>query len=231
MTIAQVFKATQAHTDAEWTLNGHEVGQVRVIGHVVNVSQQATNTVYLVDDGTGKVEARRWREQSSEEDVEKWGNIEVNQVISVTGNMKAFGNKKYVNATSVRLSEDPNETTFHMVEALTITLSIENGSPNGSPAAQKLSGAASAYTVQSSGGANNDMAEYEHLPVIQREIIKAILSQPEADEGGVDVGVISKSVQAVPGVNPNAISDALDALMDAGHIYSTSDDSHFQVSR
>ena len=42
----------------------------------MNVSQQATNTVYLIDDGTGKVEARRWREQSSEEDVEKWGNIE-----------------------------------------------------------------------------------------------------------------------------------------------------------
>ena len=96
--------------------------------------------------------------------------------------------------------------------------------------------------------ANDDMAEYKNLPPLQREIIRFIVAQPEHDEVGVHVGVIAKSVQGLQ-ARPNDVrydfialassfrfenvsySDALDALMDAGHIYTTSDDSHFQVSR
>ncbi|KAJ3781902.1 replication protein A subunit RPA32 [Lentinula aff. detonsa] len=229
LTLAQVNKAHQAHTDAEWTLEGSEVGQVTIIGHVVNISEQTTNFLYTLEDGTGKVEARRWREQNSEEDADKWGDIQVNQVIRVTGHMKAFGSRKYVNAVNIRPSEDPHEIYFHMIEALTVTLSLQNGAPGGT-VGQKSPGTASAYTAQSSGIANDDMAEYKHLPPLQREIIKVLLSQPEHDEGGVHVGVVAKAVQK-QGMTSASISDALDALMDAGQIYTTSDDAHFQVSR
>ncbi|KAF9065319.1 hypothetical protein BDP27DRAFT_1229097, partial [Rhodocollybia butyracea] len=229
LTIAQVNKAHQAHTDAEWTLEGQEIGQVTIIGHVVNVSQQATNNLYTLEDGTGKIEARRWREQSSEEDAEKWGNIEVDHVIRVTGHIKAFGSKKYVNAVSIHTSDDPHEIYFHMMEALTTSFAIQNGMPNGPPV-QKPSAATSAYTAQSSGAATDVMAEYSGLPPIQREIVQAILSHPENEEGGVHVGVIAKSVKGGKGT-PSEINEGLDALMDAGHIYTTSDDSHFQVSR
>lgn len=43
--------------------------------------------------------------------------------------------------------------------------------------------------------ANDDMAEYRHLPHLQREIIRVLLAQPEHDEGGVHVGVVAKAVQ------------------------------------
>ncbi|KAJ4488149.1 replication protein A subunit RPA32 [Lentinula aciculospora] len=227
LTLAQVNKAHQAHTDAEWILEGNEVGQVTVIGHVVDISEQTTNVLYTLEDGTGKVEARRWREQNTEEDVDKWGDIQVNQVIRVTGHLKAFGNRKYINAVNIRPSEDPHEIYFHMMDALTVSLSLHNGMPNGTPIGQK---SPSAYTAQSSGMANNDMAEYKHLPPLQREIIRVLLSQPEHDEGGVHVGVVAKAVQK-EGVTGASISDALDALMDGGQIFTTSDDAHFQVSR
>ncbi|KAJ3763737.1 hypothetical protein EV360DRAFT_32901 [Lentinula raphanica] len=225
LTLAQVNKAHQAHTDAEWTLEGNEIGQVTIVGHVVNITEQATNVLYTLEDGTGKVEARRWKEQSSEEDAGKWGDIQVNQVIRATGHIKAFGNRKYVNAINIRPSEDPHEIYFHMMEALTVSLSLQNGPVRGP------SGNASAYTAQSSGMANDDMAEYRHLPPLQREIIKVLLAQPEHDEGGVHVGVVAKAVQKQGGVTGTAISEALDALMDAGQIFTTSDDAHFQVSR
>ncbi|KAF5391342.1 hypothetical protein D9757_002042 [Collybiopsis confluens] len=231
MTIAQVVKATQAHTDAEWSLNGHEVGQVRIIGHVVNINEQTTNINYILEDGTGKIEARRWREQSNEDDARKWGNLEVNSVISVTGHMKAFSSRKYVNSTSMRLSEDPNETTFHMLEALTITLSIEKGPPAGEKPSGTPSGTTSAYSAQSSGTANDEMAEYKQLPILQQEIIRAILSRPDAEGDGVDISFVTTFVKGVPGASTVAIGQAIESLLDAGHVYTTSDDEHFQVSR
>lgn len=42
----------------------------------MNVTEQTTNFLYTLEDGTGKVEARRWREQNSEEDADKWGDIQ-----------------------------------------------------------------------------------------------------------------------------------------------------------
>jgi replication factor A2 len=34
--------------------------QVVVVGAVVEINKQATNTVYKLDDGTGRIEARHW---------------------------------------------------------------------------------------------------------------------------------------------------------------------------
>ncbi|KAE9406364.1 replication protein A, subunit RPA32 [Gymnopus androsaceus JB14] len=235
LTIAQANKAKQDYTDAEWTLFGSEIGQVTLVGQVVDISEQATNFVYILEDGTGRMEVRRWREQNTEEEEVKWGNIVVNHVVRVTGRMKAFGSKKSINATTVRPSDDPHEIYFHTMEALSLTFGLSNGLPGGqAPSAQghgiTSPATASAYTAHSTKVANDDMAEYKNLPPLQREIIKFILAQPEHDEGGVHVGMIAKSVQGLQ-ARPNDVSDALDALMDAGHIYTTSDDSHFQVSR
>ena len=35
-----------------------------VVAQVVSTKVQATNTVYYLDDGTGRIEARRWRDAS-----------------------------------------------------------------------------------------------------------------------------------------------------------------------
>jgi hypothetical protein len=50
--------------------------QVTLVGHVVSIQPQATNCVYWIDDGTGRIEARHWVDSSSEEDSGKWGGIE-----------------------------------------------------------------------------------------------------------------------------------------------------------
>ena len=35
-----------------------------VVAQLVSIKAQATNTVYYLDDGTGRMEARRWRDAS-----------------------------------------------------------------------------------------------------------------------------------------------------------------------
>jgi replication factor A2 len=86
-------KATQPHADAEWTIEGAEVGQVSwadsmlfdaetrtyevtLVAHIVSIQSQATNRIIGLDDGTGRVEARCWVDSTAEDETEKWAGIE-----------------------------------------------------------------------------------------------------------------------------------------------------------
>lgn len=47
--------------------------------------------------------------------------------IRVTGGLKAFGNKRYINTQHIRPVNDPHEISFHTLEAITTTLILERG--------------------------------------------------------------------------------------------------------
>jgi len=231
-TISQLNKASQAHTDAEWRIEDVEIGQVTVVGQVVSIQKQATNCVYLVDDGTGRIEARHWVDSTNEDEGSKWGGIEERRYVRVTGGLKNFGKKRYINATHIRDMKDPHETYFHILEAIAVTLMIDRGHPsNPSLASQPKTGQnttsnLSAYSAQSNSTGLPD--QFGHLPQLQRAIINFIISQPPQEEG-IHVAAIAKAIGA-SGEDARKISDALDKLMDDGHVFTTIDDSHFSVS-
>ncbi|CAA7271641.1 unnamed protein product [Cyclocybe aegerita] len=226
-TIAQLNKATQAHTDAEWRVDDVEVGQVTVVAQVVTINRQATNCVYLIDDGTGQIEARHWVD-SNEDEGSKWGGIQEQRYVRVTGGLKAFGKKRYINTIHIRDVKDPHEIYFHTLETITVSLIHERGPPNQN-AQQKADGSGSsmnAYSAQAASGGLSD--QFAHLPPLQRAILKFIIDQPPRDEG-IHVALIAKAIGASP-EDANKIGAALDKLMDEGHVYTTIDDSHFNVS-
>ena len=99
---------------------------------------------------------------------------------------------------------------------------------------------ASAYTAQSSRTAEDE--QWAHLPALQRSIVKFIRDQPPHDDG-VHVAAIARAVggeatkiryvwsswtSRTSGLCVS--SDALDRLMDDGHVYTTIDESHFNLS-
>ena len=47
--------------------------------------------------------------------------------VRVTGGLKNFGKKRYINATHIRDVKDPHETYFHILEAIAVTLMIDRG--------------------------------------------------------------------------------------------------------
>jgi len=224
VTIGQLRNATQAHTDADWMIENNEIGQVTVVAQVISIQAQTTNCVYWLDDGSGRIEARHWVDSSSTEDSEKWSGINENVYVRVTGNLKMFGNKRYINATHLRPSTDSHELYFHLAEAMTVNLILDRGMPGG-PVRDAQSGTSmdgpSAYTSQSRAPTN----QFAGLPTLQRSIMEFLTSQPYNDEG-VHVGAIARAV----GGEAGKISAALDVLMDEGLVYTTIDDSHFQVS-
>ncbi|PCH37976.1 replication protein A subunit RPA32 [Wolfiporia cocos MD-104 SS10] len=225
-TIKQLLNATQMHSEADWTINDIEVGQVSVVAQVISVQVQTTNCQYVLDDGTGQLQARKWVEADNENEEEKTGGIIENTYVRVLGNLKFFNNRKQINATHILPVKDPHEAQFHILEAATVTIALEKGLPR--PGEQKPAVAnghanSSAYTAQSHTGAMN--SQFAHLPELQRRIVEFIMSQP-AKEEGVHVGAIARAV----GGQAHAISEALDRLMDEGHVFTTIDDSHFKVS-
>ncbi|KAH9843057.1 uncharacterized protein C8Q71DRAFT_735700 [Rhodofomes roseus] len=229
VTIKQLLNATQAHSDAEWSIDEVEVGQITVVAQVVSITSQTTNCVYWLDDGTGRIEARHWVDVGTEDDAERWGGITENTYIRVMGSLKSFGNKRYINATHLRRIKDPNEIQFHILETFTVYMIFQKGAPlrpseAGSRAAvANGNGAASAYNPQST--AAGGMEQYAHLPSIQRRIVAFMMSQPQQTEG-THVAAIARNI----GGDANAISEALDRLMDEGHVFTTIDDSHFALS-
>lgn len=90
MTIYQLLQASQAHTDADWVLDDQEIGQVgnslytdvqpinyvlqvTIVAYIASVQAQATNSQYMLDDGSGRIEARHWTDSSMEDESEKKG--------------------------------------------------------------------------------------------------------------------------------------------------------------
>lgn len=47
--------------------------------------------------------------------------------VRITGALKTFGSKRYINVTHLRASIDPHELYFHMLESIAVTLMVERG--------------------------------------------------------------------------------------------------------
>ena len=54
-------------------------------------------------------------------------NASENAYVRVTGTLKTFGNRRYINTTQIRPSKDPHELYFHILEAMTVNLIFERG--------------------------------------------------------------------------------------------------------
>ncbi|KAF8636502.1 hypothetical protein AX17_003317 [Amanita inopinata Kibby_2008] len=228
VTIVQLARATQPHTDADWTVENTEVGQVTLVGHVTSVQIQATNRVFGLDDGTGRIEARCWADSNGEEDEEKWAGIKTDTYVRVTGGLKTFGSKKYINALHIRPIKDPHEVYYHILDTINVSLVLERGAPPG-PGQQTggpLSGRdLSAYTAQSH---SNDVLsdQLASLPPLQKTIFQFIKTSATGEEG-IHVAAIMRSLNIA---DRSVIDPAIERLLDEGHIFTTMDDSHFNVS-
>lgn len=75
MTIRQILSAEHPHPDADFMLDGGEIQQLTFVAVVRNISRNATNVAYSVEDGTGQIEVRQWLE-SADDDTGKASGIQ-----------------------------------------------------------------------------------------------------------------------------------------------------------
>jgi hypothetical protein len=53
-----------------------------------------------------------------------------NTFARVTGNIKTFGSRKYINASQIRPVRDPHEIFFHQLDVIAVQLTFDRGSVN-----------------------------------------------------------------------------------------------------
>ncbi|KIY72165.1 nucleic acid-binding protein [Cylindrobasidium torrendii FP15055 ss-10] len=230
MKIAQLLKCVHA-PDNEWRLDDVIIGNVTVVALVLDISKSATNTSYSIEDGSGTFEVRHWSE-GGEEDEAKWGGVEKLMYVRVTGQLKAFGNKTYMN-TNMPLHPilDYHEIIFHDLECISAYLHSVNGPPpvDGTPFTTPNAATAGAVSGESKSKSMST-AKWGKRPPLQLNILQYLSNHD--DENGQAVGDIAVNVGeslSDPAV-ASRVSAALDALMDDGLIFTTTDDSTFKLA-
>jgi replication factor A2 len=202
---------------ADIPLQAHFIGQVR------QVSPQATNTTYKVDDGTSVIDVKQWVDSDAAEDDEKYVPKE-GDYIHVFGKLKEFNNKRHVAPQAIRPITDFNEN-YHLLNATYVHLYFTRGPPGQANGAVKSEG--QGLFVDGSGGAPNGVGG-KKLPAgmsaMAKRVYEFLNNSPQNNEG-LHVHEIARQLN----VPSNEVFKSGDELILQGLIYTTIDDETWAV--
>lgn len=188
-----------------------------------NVSTQATNITYKLDDGTGTVEVKVWVEvdDSGMENSEKSKpKVQENQYARVWGRLKQFNNKRHVGAVTVRQVTDFNEVSFHMLEATVVHLYHTKGPLGSVKKEEGMDGANGAMGGQAFGGMQaGGIANGVNVSAAARRVLNHLTHSKQSNEG-----LHMQKIASDLGMDSNDVAKAGDELLTNGLIYTTVDD-------
>ncbi|KAJ7430705.1 replication protein A subunit RPA32 [Mycena galericulata] len=226
VTIAQVHKATQMHSDADWVVDGNAIGQITVVAELQEQRVFTTNRNFVIDDGTGRIDAKMWMDTPEDQKTNTWRGIEYNGpvpvYVRVTGSIKTHNGKRHIHASNIRLVKDLNEVYFHILDVISVHIVLQKGLPSKSGHEQQAGTVPgqSAYAIQSRP--TNSPAMFSTMADNVVRYLSSLQPNPE----GTFVGDIAKALKA----DAMELSDCVDRLIDEGHVFTTIDDSHIQLA-
>ncbi|ESR66604.1 hypothetical protein CICLE_v10009206mg [Citrus x clementina] len=99
MTVKQLSELS-SNDESSASIDGADVNTITVVGIVCDMQDKEPQFIFLIDDGTGRIECSRWAHEQMEFN-------EVNQIskgmyVRVYGHLKAFQDKRSLNAYSLR---------------------------------------------------------------------------------------------------------------------------------
>lgn len=221
VTIKQLLDAQQPHPDADFKIDGAELTQVTFVGQVRNVSQQATNFTYKLDDGTGTIEVKQWIDADLAETGQQGKNrLQEDGYARVWGKLKSFNNKRHVGSMVMRPVADFNEVQYHLLEATAVHLYFTKGPLGGAKQANGDHGATNGYDNGNAGKKQMPAG----LSAGARKMYATLQNSPTTHEG---LHVQELSVKASMEVND--VLKAADELLNHGMVYTTVDDQTWAI--
>ncbi|KAK4058823.1 Replication factor A protein 2 [Microbotryomycetes sp. JL221] len=231
VTIFQINNAEQAHPDADFTIDGAEIKDVTFVACVRNKDPSTTNIAFVVEDGTGQIDARQWIHATDEQDTQ-FSDIDINTYVRILGTVKSFGNKRSINCNRIRAITDMNEINFHMVEVAYVSTYYKNGGNIGSGidmngVVSNVGGnnANNPYAAGGDGdGGADDFAGYASVP---RRLMRYVAEQAKTHGGlpnyqGSHISHIQRN--ALPDMDLDQVRAEVTALVDEGALFTTIDD-------
>lgn len=195
MTIRQINSAEQPHPDADFRIDGVELGQLTLVAVVRNISRNTTNVSYSVEDGTGTIEVRQWLDSSSD-DSSKAADIQQNQYVRILGTVRAFQSKRNISAGHIRPVESYNEFLFHKMDVVWTHLQLSSGSRSGGDAG---SGGGQTNDFSANMSAGGDQSDFSAISSpVQRKIAQAISILAATETEGVTAQAVHSKLPSIP---------------------------------
>ncbi|CAI7570477.1 unnamed protein product [Penicillium viridicatum] len=232
VTVKQVLDASQPFPEAPFQIDGADVANVLIMGQVRNISSQSTNVTYIIDDGTGGVEVKKWIDSATADNMDTDDGkapgdgkteVQLNGFARVFGSMKSFNNKRYIGAHSVRPMSNINALHTHLLEATAVHLFFTRGPPGGAAAGGNAGGADAVMggADDYSGGQNKALAS---MSLVAKKIYNLLKTEPQ-DDTGLHMQVIASKL-SMPATE---VARAGEELLGAGVIFSTMDEQTWAI--
>lgn len=230
MTIKQLHDLEEAYPGAEFSIDGHPITQVTIVGQVRAVNPQPTNITYQIDDGTGTIDVKKWVDADKVEDSNP--QYQPDQYVRVWGRLKSFNQKRHVGAHFIRAVDDFNEVNYHALEATYVHLYYTKGPLGGEGGGQHNgggdgnAGAGDSMFVDSYGanGGGETNAKLGACGPGARKMFTYLSNAPGGNEG-VHLNLITSGT----GLSTRDVLGAADELLSQGLVYTTVDDETWAI--
>lgn len=222
MTIKQLNEASIPHPDAKPSVDGVEISSITFVGKILNISAQATNTTFKLDDGTGTIEVKQWLDPDSQDQASRTEKLVENTYARVHGTLKSFNNKRHVGSRpgGIRPIKDMNEVQYHLLEATAVHLHFTKGPPgqkgvtgNGNTGTGAQDG------FNDAGAQKGNRVLPAGLSQMARRVYNHLNTSPQTNEG-----LHMQDIAQAMTVDANDVGKAGDELVSHGLIYTTVDD-------
>lgn len=239
MTIKQVNDATQAHPEADFRIDGADIGLVNFVGQVRNISNLTTFVTYKLDDGTAEVDVKYWPDKDDVPDFDamdtgggasgrpRKAEPTVNGYARVLGRLGTFNNRRNITALVVRPIADMNEYHSHFLESTAVHLYFTRGLP---PSKQQAAAGAGAGAVDGAGaggaaaGGDTGGKVLPSMSPLARRMYQTLNNAPQNQEG-----LHVQHIATEMGVPVHDLLRAGEELINLGQIYTTVDDNTWAI--
>ncbi|KAI9728128.1 MAG: replication factor A protein 2 [Chrysothrix sp. TS-e1954] len=227
VTIKQINEAESGSDGDSFKIDGADMMQLTFVAQIQNISRQAVNTIYKLDDGTGSVEVKQWIDPDAaaanpgDDTNPSKPKLVENTYARVFGMLKSFGNKRHVGVKTggIRPIADFNEVQYHLLEATAVHLYFTKGPLGGAKGGE----AGQTNGAQTNGGDVSMGGTKKMLPAglsaAARRVYQCLQSTPQTNEG-----LHMQEIAGKLGMDMANVGKAGDELLNHGLLYTTMDD-------
>lgn len=124
VTIKEINDSKTEVQDGDFVVHGVELSYVSFVGVIRNVTDQTSNLLIQIEDGTGSIEIRKWLDDSAPPEANS--NLVPHKYFHVTGSVKEFSGKKNIQNATFREITDFNEVLYHQLSAIDVYFQAKN---------------------------------------------------------------------------------------------------------
>uniref|UniRef100_A0A060TCN6 ARAD1D40040p n=1 Tax=Blastobotrys adeninivorans TaxID=409370 RepID=A0A060TCN6_BLAAD len=213
VTIRQVLIAEREKQPNEEKLrvDGRITGTITLVAAVRNISSQGSNLTVHIEDGTGAIDIRKWKDPSESSDEmenkdDMIPNVKVGDYVRAAVNPKLNGGALSLTVLSIHPVKDFNQVLYHQLDALASHLYTKRGPPPERPGAS------------TGGRAQDDMlfvAGENPTNDVQAKIMRALENNPD----GLHIDAITSMLR----LDRSQVQTEIQNLSDVGKIYDAED--------